>query len=86
MGVWLDAVQVPVLQGLSADRGLLLLAVLLVQLSTGNVIVRLVLTATGTTGPAHVHTPDALEQQLKGGRLLGPTERVLIVGLGLAGS
>lgn len=85
VGQWLDVVQVPVLEGLSADRGLLLLAALLVQLSTGNVIVRLVLTTTGTTSPAQLHTPDAFEQQLKGGRLLGPMERVFIVGLGLAG-
>lgn len=85
LGAWLDSVRVPTLQGLSADRALLLLGAFLAQLSTGNVIVRLVLSATGTTNPAHHHTPADPEQQLKGGRLLGPMERVFIVGLGLAG-
>jgi hypothetical protein len=85
LGDWLAAVQVPALQRLSPDRALLLLAAFLVQLSTGNVIVRLVLAATGTTNPAQHDTPEDPEQQLKGGRLLGPMERVFIVGLGLAG-
>ena len=84
-GEWLDSVQVPVLQGLPLDRALVLLAVFLLQLSSGNVIVRLVLAATGTSNPALHDTPDDPEQQLKGGRLLGPMERVFIVGLGLAG-
>jgi hypothetical protein len=85
LGEWLDSVRVPILQGLSADRALLLVGAFLVQLSTGNVIVRLVLAATGTTNPAHHHTPADPEQQLKGGRLLGPMERVFIVGLALSG-
>jgi hypothetical protein len=85
LGAWLDSVRVPTLQGLSADRALLLLGAFLMQLSTGNVIVRLVLSATGTTNPAHHDTPADPEQLLKGGRLLGPMERVFIVGLGLAG-
>ncbi len=85
LGQWLDSVRVPVLQGLTADRALLLLGAFLVQLSTGNVIVRLVLVVTGTTNPLHHDTPSDPEQQLKGGRLLGPMERVFIVGLGLAG-
>jgi len=85
LGRWLDSVGVPVLQGLSADRALLLLGAFLVQLSTGNVVVRLVLAVTGTTNPAQQHTPADPEQQLKGGRLLGPMERVVILGLGLAG-
>ena len=52
--------------------------VLLVQLSTANVLVRLVLDAVGV--PASDN-----EKSLKGGRLLGPMERLLIVGLGMAG-
>ena len=43
------------------------------------------LAATGTTNPALHDTPEDPEQRLKGGRLLGPMERVLILGLGLAG-
>ncbi len=84
LGDWLDSTQVPGLVGLSADRVLLLTGAVLVQLSTGNVIVRLVLAATGTTNPRYGAEPDP-DLQLKGGRLLGPMERVFIVGLGLAG-
>lgn len=82
---WLDSTQVPILAGLAPDRALLLAAVLLVQLSTGNVVVRLVLTATGTVNPARHGEPDDPELRLKGGRLLGPMERLVIVGLGLSG-
>ncbi|MCW2849916.1 MAG: hypothetical protein JWR90_3890 [Marmoricola sp.] len=86
LGDWLDAVRVPALHGLSPDRSLLLLAVFLVQLSTGNVLVRLVLEATGTNNPTLGSQPDPDPSlSLKGGRLLGPMERVVIVGLGLAG-
>jgi hypothetical protein len=87
LGTWLDSVRVPALRGVSADRTLLLLGVFLVQLSTGNVIVRLMLAATGTTNPAYGSEPDPdPELRLKGGRLLGPMERVFILGLGLAGN
>jgi hypothetical protein len=85
LGSWLDGVGLPVLQGISADRALLLLGAFLVQLSTGNVVVRLVLAATSTVNPALHDTPDDPEQQLKGGRLLGPMERLFVLGLGLAG-
>jgi hypothetical protein len=85
LGDWLDATQVPSLRGVSPDRALLLAGAFLVLLSTGNVVVRLVLSATGTTNPAMHDTPEDPEQRLKGGRLLGPMERVLILGLGLAG-
>ncbi|MET0999902.1 MAG: hypothetical protein ABWX73_14390, partial [Marmoricola sp.] len=66
LGQWLDVVGVPLLQGLTADRVLLLLGAFLVQLSTGNVIVRLVLVVTGTTNPFQHDTPADPEQQLKG--------------------
>lgn len=82
---WLDDVALPLLAGAEADRVLLLLGALLVQLSTGNVLVRLVLAATGTLNPAKHGTPADPEVQLKGGRLLGPMERVFILCLGLAG-
>ena len=57
----------------------------LIQLSTGNVVVRLVLAATHTLNPARTGTPSDPGTRLKGGRLLGPMERLLIVALGLAG-
>ena len=85
VGDWLDDVGLPVLQGLSTDRALLLLGAFLVQLSTGNVLVRLVLAVTDTVNRAEHDTIDDPEQQLKGGRLLGPMERAFILGLGLAG-
>ncbi|MGO4257435.1 hypothetical protein [Marmoricola sp. RAF53] len=81
---WLDETPIPVLSGLTADRALLVAGVLLVQMSTGNVVVRLVLRATGTVDPARGAAHDAT-RTLKGGRLLGPMERLFIVGLALAG-
>lgn len=83
LGDWLDASSLPVLSGVDGDRALLVAGGLLVQLSTGNVVVRLVLGVTGTTNPMRTTTGSA--PALKGGRLLGPMERLLIVGLGLAG-
>ncbi len=85
LGAWLEATRVPALRGMSPDRALLLAGAFLLVLSTGNVVVRLVLAATGTTNPALHDTPDDPAQRLKGGRLLGPMERSLILGLGLAG-
>ena len=82
---WLGAVDLPVLQGLDPDRALVLLGVVLLQLSTGNVLVRLVLAATRTLNPAREGTPSDPATRLKGGRLLGPMERLLIVALALAG-
>lgn len=55
---------------------------MLVQLTTANHVVRLVLGSVGAVKPAG--QPQASDR-LKGGRLLGPMERLLIVGLGLAG-
>ena len=85
LGDWLGETPWGLLQGMTADHALLLAGVLLVQLSTGNVIVRLVLAATGTINPARSHGKDSEEPPLKGGRLLGPMERVFIVGMALAG-
>jgi hypothetical protein len=72
--------------GLTADvphaRVLMVVGVLLVQVATANQLVRLVLGSVGAVKPAG--EPQASDQ-LKGGRLLGPMERLLIVGLGLAG-
>lgn len=51
---------------------------MLLQLATANVVVRLLLDAVGV--PATTN-----EKKLKGGRLLGPMERVFIVGLGAIG-
>lgn len=77
-GDWPDALEASVLTSLPPDRVALVVGVLLVQLATANVAVRLVLDAVGV--PATTN-----EKKLKGGRLLGPMERVFIVGLALAG-
>jgi hypothetical protein len=60
------------------DQLVLVLGVTLVQLATANVAVRLVLDAVGV--PAATN-----EKRLKGGRMLGPMERLFVVGLGVAG-
>lgn len=60
------------------ERTTLFVGVLLVQLATGNVVVRLLLDTVGVPAASN-------EKKLKGGRVLGPMERLFIVGLGLAG-
>lgn len=67
---------------LTADRFLLILGLFLFQLSTANELVRQVLAAVGAIKP---HGEPQASDQLRGGRLLGPMERLLILGLGLAG-
>ena len=82
LAAWLDWTTVPQLRDLSADRFLLLSALFLAQLSTGNALVRLVLASIGAIRPQGLPQPS---DRLRGGRLLGPLERVFILGLGLAG-
>jgi hypothetical protein len=79
---WSDWVDLPELSGVGADRMLMIVGVMLMQLATGNQLVRLVLGKVGAIKPAGEPQPS---DRLKGGRLLGPMERVLILGLGLAG-
>jgi len=82
---WVQGLPLAFVSDLGPERALLLLGIVLVQLSTGNVVVRLVLTVTRTVNPARHGGASDPEIQLKGGRLLGPMERVVIVGLGVAG-
>ena len=81
---WLDSVTLPILRDVAADRFLLTAGAFGIQLSTGNVLVRLVLKSTGTIHP--LANGDMPPTRLKGGRLLGPLERIFILGLGLAGN
>jgi hypothetical protein len=67
---------------IAPDRLLMVVGVVLLQLVTGNQLVRLVLGSVGAVKPAGEPQPS---DRLKGGRLLGPMERLLILGLGLAG-
>lgn len=64
--------------GASVERVVFVAGVLTMLFATSNAIVRLVLTAMGTRF-------SNAEQRLRGGRVIGPLERVLIFGLGLAG-
>lgn len=89
LGRWLRWADLP-LVGATPDAGRVLLVVglLLANLATGNIVVRLVLVSTGALRPSlDTDVPGEPEpaEQLRGGRLLGPMERVLILGLGLAG-
>lgn len=79
---WLTWAGLPQSPVLDAERALLLAGLLLVQLATGNVVVRLVLVQVGAI--RRRGTPQASDR-LRGGRLLGPMERLVILGLGLAG-
>lgn len=87
---WWQGLGWPPAAGVEPGRALLVLALLLAQLSTGNLVVRLVLAVTGTVNPIRprpaVGDPADPSLELKGGRLLGPMERLLILGLGLAGN
>ena len=70
------------LDSVDPDRALMIAGVVLLQLVTANQLVRLILGAVGAVRPAGEPQPS---DRLKGGRLLGPMERLLIVGLGLGG-
>jgi hypothetical protein len=79
---WLRTSPWHALSRLSVDRFLLVVGLFGMQLSTGNELVRLVLGAVGAIRP---HGQPQVTDQLRGGRLLGPMERLFILGLGLAG-
>jgi len=81
LGAWAE--QVPLAGAMvSATTVLLVAGVMLAQLNTANIVVRLVLASVGALKPAG--QPQASDR-LRGGRILGPMERLLILGLGLAG-
>jgi hypothetical protein len=90
---WLDWADLPGLETADASRVLLLLGLALFNIATGNVIVRLVLLAIGALRPDQLLAGSGSgavqaaqpSDRLKGGRLLGPMERLVILGLGLAG-
>ena len=88
LGDWLGWADLPFAGDEPVERLLLVTGLFVANLSTGNVIVRLVLVSVGAmrpsarSGPARESEPS---DRLKGGRLLGPMERIFILGLGLAG-
>ncbi|ORW30918.1 hypothetical protein AWB91_18255 [Mycobacterium paraense] len=81
VGRWSAWVQLP-LSHVTPTRLLMILGVVLMQFATGNQLVRLVLGSVGAVRPAGEPQPS---DRLKGGRLLGPMERLLILSLGVGG-
>ena len=79
---WAQWVDLPGIGDIGPDRVLMVVGVVLLQIITGNQLVRLVLGSVGAVKPEGQPQPS---DRLKGGRLLGPMERILILGLGLAG-
>ena len=79
---WSHWTTLPGLDTVDPGRLVMVIGVVLLQLATGNQLVRLLLGSVGAVKPAGV--PQASDR-LKGGRLLGPMERLLILGLSLAG-
>jgi hypothetical protein len=82
VAAWSKWVAVPGLDAVDPSRLVMVTGVVLLQLVTGNQLVRLLLGSVGALKPAG--QPQASDR-LKGGRLLGPMERLLILGLSLAG-
>lgn len=87
LGRWLAWADLPGTGTPDPARVLLLVGLVLFDIATANVIVRLVLLAIGALRPDQVTAPKTPQpaDRLKGGRLLGPMERLVILGLGLAG-
>lgn len=79
---WSEHAGLPGLKRVGAPGALLIAGLFIVQLSTGNHIVRLVLRSTGAIRPPGEPQPS---DTLRGGRLLGPLERIFILGLALGG-
>jgi hypothetical protein len=94
---WLTWADLPGSTPPSPARLLVLTGLVAFNVATANVIVRLVLLAIGalrpdmvaasapTFPPTPAGAPGQPADRLKGGRLLGPMERLVILGLGLAG-
>ncbi|MCW2840775.1 MAG: hypothetical protein JWR55_2258 [Aeromicrobium sp.] len=75
---WYDAVAIDALDGVSFTRFALGAGCLVFLVDSANIIVRMVLASTDAGVMAS-------EQTLKGGRVLGPIERILIFALALSG-
>ncbi|OBH02646.1 hypothetical protein [Mycobacterium sp. E1747] len=81
VGRWSGWAQLP-LNHITPTRLLMVVGVVLVQFTTANQLVRLILRAVGAVRPLGEPQPS---DRLKGGRLLGPMERLLILSLGVGG-
>ncbi|OBH36334.1 hypothetical protein A5690_08900 [Mycobacterium intracellulare] len=78
---WSSWVHLP-LTHVTPTRLLMIVGVVLAQFATANQLVRLVLGSVGAMRPEGQPQPS---DRLKGGRLLGPMERLLILSLGVGG-
>lgn len=78
---WSDWAHLP-LGHVTPTRLLMVVGVVLAQFATANQLVRLVLGSVGAVRPTGEPQPS---DRLKGGRLLGPMERLLILSLGVGG-
>lgn len=94
LAAWLAWVEVPALAGLGAERTMLLIALAIANLVTANHVVQLVLASVGAQRPRTEPDPgstalDVVARRprtwLRGGRLLGALERLLILGFGVGG-
>lgn len=87
LGEWLSWMQLPALAGRGPGAILMLSALIVVNMATANRVVRLVLVSVHAQPPRLGQEPGAApaSERLRGGRLLGPMERLLILGFGAAG-
>jgi hypothetical protein len=75
---WYESLDIPSLHGISFERFALTVGCLVFLVESANIIVRMVLAGTDAGVMAS-------EQTLKGGRVLGPIERILIFAMALSG-
>ncbi len=86
---WLSSLPVLGLAHVPPGQALAMLGALLLNLTTGNLVVRDVLLASGVSPAAQGPQPGAsllTQPRLRGGRVLGPMERMLILGFGTVGN
>ncbi len=87
LAAWLGWLELPALAGRDPGEILMLAALIVVNTATANRIVRLVLVSVHAQ-PPRLSGDDGrapASERLRGGRLLGPMERLLILGFGAAG-
>ncbi len=75
---WYEGLELPTLADVPIEQFILGAACVLFLVETANIVVRLMLIG---TGPSVLAT----ENTLQGGRILGPIERVFVLGMALAG-
>jgi hypothetical protein len=75
---WYDSLEIQSLHGIAFERFALTVGCLVFLVESANIIVRMVLAGTDAGVMAS-------EQTLKGGRVLGPIERILIFAMALSG-